>query len=333
MEKREKSLYAYIAEHVTDGALPEDFSLPDSNEGEGLRFADGAIDGMFIFHMAHEGISEEARPLMDEAIRAMCAGETRLTDQLFTELGQKARAIAIIDDFQQAILERKDEIDPDVLYRYAVHAVLESTDRECVKFGLCVLELVTSDDEVLRDVIRTLALSDEFTIFALFVIRASWENANEEIFRIAQKVSGWGRIHAVERLSPATPEIRDWLLREGVHNRVLPAYSADLCWGNSGAQALLDSEDLSYEDFVCIRDILEGLLDEGPCPGISLFENGEDIVRAFLQKADAMPLTQADTPILDDIFTKYEGENDEIAQMADKLRQKMESGASGITEE
>lgn len=176
MEKREKSLYAYIAEHVTDGALPEDFSLPDNNEGEELRFADGAFDGTYMYHMAHDSLSEDDRPLMEDAIRAAGAGDTEKADALFAALGSKlhAHAIAAIDDLQGYIMEHREDISVQNAYRYAVHAVMESTDRECVKFGLSILELIPSDNEELRDVIRTLALSDEFTIFALFVIRASY---------------------------------------------------------------------------------------------------------------------------------------------------------------
>ena len=50
--------------------------------------------------------------------------------------------------------------------------------------------------------------------------------------------------------------------------------------------------DLSREDFSGIRDILEGLLDEGPCSGISEIENAADMILAFLHKAMEMRLAE-----------------------------------------
>ncbi|MDD5935767.1 MAG: hypothetical protein PUC65_09435 [Clostridiales bacterium] len=59
MEEK-KSLYNYIEEHLVDGMLPKRVSLPDESANEinatdgpsnQLKFADGAIDGMMIYHM------------------------------------------------------------------------------------------------------------------------------------------------------------------------------------------------------------------------------------------------------------------------------------------
>ena len=49
------SLYEWIKEHIVDGSLPkQDSSLPPEEEVEEgkLKFADGAKDGICMYHMA-----------------------------------------------------------------------------------------------------------------------------------------------------------------------------------------------------------------------------------------------------------------------------------------
>ena len=66
------------------------------------------------------------------------------------------------------------------------------------------------------------------------------------IWKLAKAVHGWGRIHAVNYLADLTitPEIKDWMLREGFRNRVLNEYLAYSC-ATAGElkQALCRSDD------------------------------------------------------------------------------------------
>ena len=100
-----------------------------------------------------------------------------------------------------------------------------------MKFGLALLELFDlNGKEPVKTAVRELACSDEFTIFALFLMR-SWDEPDREIFQAAKKVRGWGRIHAVERLDPVDEEMERWLLAEG--------------WDNTGASGVLSAGVLS----------------------------------------------------------------------------------------
>ena len=181
-----------------------------------------------------------------------------------------------------------------------------------------MLELVRVDDDNLKDMLRIIGLSDEFTLFVIFIMQ-QWENANEEIFRLAKKTKGWGRIHAIERLIPDTPEIRDWLLREGVLNNVLPAYSAINCWEGSEAENLLFAPELSKEDFSAITALIAALLDEGPCPGISEIEKGDEAIKAYLRRAKEMPSECIDGSVLDSIRERYAGVDGEITSLVSQI--------------
>ena len=301
------SLYKYIASKIVDGQLPDDFSLPKEKKDNEITWMDGAQDGVRIYHMGYSDLTEEDRALMEEAVNAASEKNTDKADVLFSKLGQSTSAIAVIDDLQPYIIENKDTLSIENLFHYAAHLVFDSYDKECVKFGLSLLELFHfEEDETLKEVVRTLGMSDEFSIFSIFVM-SNWQNGNYEIFQLAKKIHGWGRIHAIEHIEPDSNEIKQWLLREGVHNRVLSAYSALTCWQKSDALNILQGK-LSREDFSGIRDIIDGLLDEGPVSGISEIENSADVIVAFLNQSKTITLTLDDYETIHTIWMHFESE-------------------------
>ncbi len=278
-ERKTESLYERIRNSAVNGELPKEFSLP-APEGEERLWADGAFDGVWLYHMTLEEPDDETISRMGEALRA--AGEHRFeeADALFQKIGKQVPPIALLDTLQSYILSHQTELDPNVLFPYAVRLLRESDDRNLVKFGFCILELISGIQDDLMDVIRTLGLSDEFTLFAARVM-ADFPDANHELFKLAQKVHGWGRIHLAECVMPEDEEIRKWFLLDAVHNDVMPAYSALTCWEKSDAEAVL-KRPMNREERSGIRDILRGMLDEGPVPGISGLSDRESVILKFL---------------------------------------------------
>ena len=298
------SLHEYISSAVVNGELPADFSLPDTGDRGAVKWADGAMDGVTVYHTHIPELSKDDHTLMSDAVRAAGQGDYDLADSLFKMLGSRLRAITVIDEMQNFIMENHSKLNPTKLFHYASRLLYESDDRECVKFGLSLLELLRTDNnDKLRDAVRTIGLSDEFTLFAVFVM-LRWADGNNEVWELAKKVHGWGRIHAVERLEPDTEEIRRWILREGVHNNVMPAYSALTCWHKSGAEEILRG-DPTKEEFSAIGDIITGLLDEGPVAGISAIGNYDEILSVFLDDARNMELTLEDCEVIYGILEYY----------------------------
>lgn len=288
---KSKSLYEIIFEAYKDGELPRDFSLPDEKNSSGLRFADGAMDGISLYHIGAPQITDEIRESIKSAVDAASHRDIEHAEELFRVLGEKIPAIRAIDELQSYIIENKDSLNAPDLYDCAARLMVTSSDRECVKFGMSMLELFNiEDNKTLTSAVELLGQCNEFTIFSVFIM-SRWKDANERIFALAQRVHGWGRIHAVERLEPKTDEIKSWLLREGVNNDVLPVYSALPCWEKSDAETLLQNNDISDEDFTAIGKILSEMMDEGPCKGISALENGEEIIIDFLNKSKARTLS------------------------------------------
>ena len=259
----------------------------------GVTWAPGALDGVGLYHTAYQEMTEDQYALMAAAIGTAALDNYEAAEEKFDELTQQIRAIYVIDSLQTYIMDREDEWNIDDLLRFAVHALHDTARPECVKVGLCLLELIDIEDsEELKNAVRKLGRSDEYTLFAIFVMQ-QWEDGNEEIFRLAQDVHGWGRIHTVERLTPATPEIREWLLCEGVHNDVMAAYSALPCWQKSGAAEVLKGSP-SRKAYEGIRDILLGLLDEGPVAGISRVDNAKEVLQRFLALSETMAASEED---------------------------------------
>ena len=186
-----KSLYSIISSSLVNGELPVDFSLPAIENSKEPKWADGAQDGVLVSHWGrNDSISDEDQDLMQRAVAAASEGNFDLADELFGELGKHVRAINIYSKLQKYVIVNIRSLDEEMIFRYAARAISESADKETVKFGLCLLQLNDEDnDPDVKDVIITLALCDEFTLFVIFMIR-DWPDGNDEVFRIAQKVHG-----------------------------------------------------------------------------------------------------------------------------------------------
>ncbi len=313
---RDISLYQKIKSAVINGELPDGFSLPqDTEDKSGLHFADGAMDGIAVYHMAGAEPGEDQCVLMERAVRAAAAGSADQADALFLQLGQEARALTMIDTLQAWVIDHRQELNAQNLWNYACHAMMDAQDRECVKFGMSLLEVFqTADRPSVRNAVRILGLSDEFTLFSVFIMRR-WPDGNEEIWNLAQRVHGWGRVHAVECLEPATDAIREWLLTEGVRNHIMYSYSALTCWQKADAADALKRE-LTRKEFSGIRDIIGGLLDEGPVQGISAIENANDAILDFLHAAQRISLAAEDYDTIRNIGQYFENEDSSSPEIA-----------------
>ena len=90
--------------------------------------------------------------------------------------------IEVIDDLQKWIAAHRSQLDPGALSRYAIGCLMTSSLPEMVKLGLALMEMMNTDGQPqLKQIVRTLALSDELTLFCLFVMR-NWSHANDEMF-------------------------------------------------------------------------------------------------------------------------------------------------------
>ena len=296
-----QSLYQVICGALQkDGTLPADFSLPRPNSGaeetQTLRFADGAFDGISLYHMAPDKRDIKSLTEILGLIGAGAYDKAAECLQLFFSMDEYISMLPLIDDLQSWIIDHKEQISAQAVYEFSAALLKESPHIESIKFALSCLELMDlsgSESTHVRNLIRVLALSDEFTLHCLFVM-GRWPDANEAIFETAKRVFGWGRIHAVERLEPEREEIRRWILLEGWHNRVAEEYSALTCLEKSGAIEKAKAGALDDGSFAALCELMLPLLNEGPVAGIGgLGDDAFDFLEDFLALCQTREKTEA----------------------------------------
>jgi len=283
-----KSLLGLIMNNKDEnGELKAGFSLPREVKDGEPRFADGAMDGITLYHTRITPLSDEERDKLLGILR-------NPTESGFAAFCKDHRAVTVIDEIQNTIMAHKEEMSPDALFRFSVDLILQSMNIECVKVGLIILELLkVYDNDVVVEAIKNLGLSDEFTIFAVFLMK-HWPDGDREILELAKKVHGWGRIHCVFYIDPVDEEIRKWILINGVDNEVLPEYSAYDSYVKADIENLLLRDDLSMEEMSGILKITDAMLNEGPVSGISRLESPKEYLDKVVEKSNAFKLSDED---------------------------------------
>ena len=305
-EKLNYPILDYIRENMVDGALPDDFMLPEGPiDEEGDRFIDGAMDGILLYHNEPQ-INELGK--LENIIKDAAAGSDAAiakTDRFFEK--EDIRALTLVDNVQKYILNNQESLDANNMYKYGIYLTVSARNKESVKIGLSILEIFCDYNDALLEAILDLAKCNEFTLFCIWAVRGL-ENGNELIFSIAQNVYGWGRIFAVDDIDPNTDEIREWILREGIKNTVYPGYSAITSFKKAEVHSLLENG-LTQEQLTPVGAIIIYLVLDGPTIGIKAFEDGDNIIDLYLDNAEKLEKDDIDIKILQLIGANYDNED------------------------
>ena len=289
LENKNLSIYELIKSSIqSNGSLPQNFSLPQEETDE-ISWADGAMDGVFLYHTARNEDSIE--PLKNILFQI---SEGKFEEAHNNLNNSDFSIVSVRMPLLDWIIQEKKQINANNLYEFTISQLKSSKNKESIKFSLVVLLLMGVEKDVkAMKIIKTLALSDEFTLFCLDII-TRLENSNKEIFEIAKKVKGWGRVHSISYLESTNDEIKDWLLEEGCHNEIDSAYTALTCAKKINLLELLEKENISNKKFNDISYLITALLDEGPASGISSLEHREILIERYLKKAKYLSSTEND---------------------------------------
>ena len=289
LETKDLSIYELIKNSIqANGELPENFILPPKDPN-GVPWADGAMDGVYIYHTV--GNEEDIEPLKNIVFQISEGkfeeAETNL-DKLDFSMVSRTNSLL------SWIIQEQKQINLNNLYEFASSQLSTSKNIEVIKFCLSVLAImnVETDEETIEKV-KILALSDEFTLYCLNIF-VKLENSNEEIFKIAKKVKGWGRVHSIGYLEVTNDEIKEWILEEGCHNYVLPAYTAYTCAKKINLVEILNEDKISSKKFNDISYLMNALLDESAITGISNLEDKELLIERYLEKAKTLASAEED---------------------------------------
>jgi predicted kinase len=276
------SIYEIICESLTpDGMLPQNFSLPgEKTDPNKLRFVPGAKDGIGVFHYGSQHAEKAAKKIVKFLKSDWRKGSTNLQGKI-AELLHKHGTLSVVDHVLNSIREDHKGVDFGSMVEYACQLAFQTADEELVKLGIGLLGLIDfSREQKIIDRLIILALYEELTLYV--VVAISNCHMNDILFAIAQKVDGWGKIHTVERLDPASDEIRGWLLRKGCANSVMDAYLGLECAQKGNLVGALRCDSLDDDLFDSISVIINALLDEGPVAGISVYEHAEEALQRYL---------------------------------------------------
>ncbi len=263
-----------------DGTLPEDFSICDRNQN-GLNFADGALDGMVRYQWG---------PSQGQDIGGLTRALELASKEEYSKAAEAMAAyfsaggvmLPMIDDLQQWIYDNPQVLSPEALGAFALSYIKEGHSIEGVKFALAVLEtLDVEPEEEFREIITTLAASEEFTLFCLFII-STWPDGTEVIFELAKKLHGWGRIHAVSMLRPENEEMQDWMLHEGWKNDIMPDYTAMACIRRGGLLKVLEQEKIDADEYKNAQTLINAGSTVGDIPSLKKYKQMGNLLSAYL---------------------------------------------------
>jgi hypothetical protein len=264
------AIYQYIQLHrdSATGRMEADaMTLPDepaTRRFSRLRWVPGALEGLGTRHMQWDGSAKASQAIV--LLRA---------DDVVTFYNDAL-------DFAAA---RVPDAQPR-LHELARRLATTSRDRGPVKFGIAMLGSMGDESDL--DIVRTLAIHDEFGLYAAQAIAELAPQRQQALFDMAQHVSGWGRIEAVA-LMTATPDakIRRWLLTEGFRNDVTAQYLAYHCATIADlADAISDPANASDPAFLTgVSDLIQSLIKPGPSRDSQAYSEIPAVAVSYLQDA------------------------------------------------
>jgi hypothetical protein len=281
------SLYDYIKSHTdpaTGTLRPEANVLPDEPPGRRysrLRWVSGALEGLGTRHMKWDG-SEKASNTV-RLLEAVATGNIPAEATLYEML----RTDDVVTFYNDALDLAAERIrDPEALHEMARRFATQSADRGPVKFGIAMLG--SFGDERDLTIVQTLALHDEFGLYAAEAIAELAPDRQHALYDMARRLDGWGRIEAISRMvATHDPVLRWWLLTEGFRNTVTPQYLAYQCVTIADlAGALEDLEPNAKSDLPLLigaADLLDALIKPGPAAGLDKYEDAPRAATAFLR--------------------------------------------------
>ena len=219
--KRDNPILERIRINLIDGELPRKFKINPFNSG----YIDGALDGIDLLNNDKTYLSEIQYKLMIDILDTINANREDAIEKLIMFLS-KIPVIKYYDEVKEYLMEHRDRYNPSNLADFVFKQLQNSNNVEVIKYCLCILELLGANKvDKVKDIVRTLALCNEFTFYTIPIIN-HWDDSETELFNIVKKVYGWGRIFIIENFRNPSKEVENWLITEGLNNDVQAVYSA-----------------------------------------------------------------------------------------------------------
>ncbi|MCR5357201.1 MAG: hypothetical protein K6E63_07330 [Lachnospiraceae bacterium] len=297
-----KSIFERIDEIVKEnGCVPQGYVLEDAlKPGEIPSVHMGEQEGL---------IGRPVKPVKREVllkavnmIKESLKINARLAVHSFDDNNLGFRVADIRGQLLKHIVDNIKDYDPHKLSTLAYSLVIFGKKLETVKLGLLLLVLFNfSDDEVVKKHLITLGLYEEFTSYVISNVAGWPKQTSDHVYYVyAQRLTGWGKINAMERIEPINDEVKEWILCHGCSNDISYGYLGKTAYEKSGLEERLLKGNLTSEEMQGARDIMRGLLTGGGTGGLLDLEQPAKLTKAYLNEQ------VSHTVRLEDISNMYE---------------------------
>lgn len=199
----------------------------------------------------------------------------------FYEIAINSNISYIIDNIYREIKRLNIKINKN-LYDWIEFLTFKSPHREAVKLGVSLIGIFHMD--VFKEKIKILATHDEFSLIVFKSLSFMNIDFETELFELAKKVDGWGRIQLVELLSKTNNKnIKHWILTKGYKNNIMYDYLALLAANCGDLNKELSKDVVDKEILIAARDIIEALILETNLVGISVYPYAAKTIELFIK--------------------------------------------------
>lgn len=288
------SLHTFIRTQLQpDGSLTDTAcTLPDEapEAQDEIRWMAGALDGVMSHHMGttdHEAVEVER---LAAAIAAAAERPRRKELRTLYEQATASDVLSIVDRAIEALIALRPSAT--AVNRLGTWLASESPDRGPVKIGIALLGITGAPDGSL---LHELGAHEEFTLYTVVAFCNSRERPDADLFALARRVHGWGRIHCVERLRDTNdPGIRRWILTDGFRNGVMNEYLAHIAATTGDLATALAAPSPDRHLLTAAGDIIDALLMGGPAEDIDDYTDAPAVLERWLGHMDDRAETLSD---------------------------------------
>jgi hypothetical protein len=316
-----QSIYNHILTHLQPekpGLKEGGETLPDENRvrgDKGFGWVPGALDGALGHHFSPSDSAEVVRNVLN-AFRAFTAKTTSERARTLYSLLAQHSTLDYIDQLLEAITGDK-KIKPDRLYATAHWIATGAPDREPVKTSIAILGVLRGGED--RHLLLTLGRHEEFTLYAAGALQNTESDPEHWLWELGKYVTGWGRIHIVERLAGTQNEhIKAWLLREGYRNDIMTEYTALICAKTGGLLEAIRQPEPDDQLLKATGEILSALIrGRGALTeGVESYPEGAEATELYLQHLRSRELDLEAFNVvttIDNFLKEEEGETHDVA--------------------
>ncbi len=270
------SIYQFLLPYKDADKLPDLAQiLPDeSQDNSKIKWAAGAMDGVMNHHS-----STTEQTCVEQILSLLRAVSVQPNEQDFAKLYtliKEQGTLSYIDELTEKMA--KAEVNFNKLYELVHWLVINSPDREVIKFSLAILGRFNTPQ---TELFLLFGMHEEFTLYSAVALQntlSSPIDAENALLTLAKRVTGWGRIHLVERLAKnPSQEVKNWLLREGYKTSVMYEYLAYTCATAGDLQTALAQPSVDIALLVATGEMIEALIMGGPAEDMHDYEAGASV--------------------------------------------------------